>query len=140
MNIGIVSKRSGLPAKTIRYYEDIGLVCPLRGENGYRDFSAHDLVKLSFVGRARSVGFSIEECRMLLSLYQKKQRTSSEVKAVAEKHLVSIEAKIREMQEMSGMLRDLVARCNVVTTTITPSVLSWTDLRVQHEARYRPVT
>lgn len=112
MNIGIVSKRSGLPAKTIRYYEDIGLVCPSRGENGYRDFSAHDLVKLSFVGRARSVGFSIEECRMLLSLYQKKQRTSSEVKAVAEKHLVSIEAKIREMQEMSGMLRDLVARCN----------------------------
>ena len=59
MNIGEVSQRSGLPAKTIRYYEDIGLVEPLRSSNGYRAFRESDLHKLAFLGRARSLGFTI---------------------------------------------------------------------------------
>ena len=53
MNIGEVSERSGLPPKTIRYYEDIGLITPARAENGYRDFAEKDLHKLAFLGRAR---------------------------------------------------------------------------------------
>lgn len=112
MNIGDVSERSGLPAKTIRYYEDIGLVRPLRSENGYRDFGSQDLHKLAFLGRARSLGFSIEECRTLLSLYEDRGRSSSDVKAVAERHLARIDQKIVELQALSATLRDLVLRCH----------------------------
>ncbi|HBV54130.1 MAG TPA: Cu(I)-responsive transcriptional regulator, partial [Rhodobacteraceae bacterium] len=63
MNIGDVAARAGLPAKTIRYYEEIGLIAPARSENGYRAFRESDLHKLAFIGRARALGFSIEECR-----------------------------------------------------------------------------
>ena len=63
MNIGEVSERAGLPAKTIRYYEDIGLVRPLRSDNGYRAFRDSDIHKLAFLGRAMTFGFSIEDCR-----------------------------------------------------------------------------
>ena len=66
MNIGDVSKQAGLPPKTIRYYEDIGLVTPLRDTNGYRNFRDSDSHKLTFLGRARALGFTIEDCRNLL--------------------------------------------------------------------------
>ena len=56
MNIGQAALHSGLPQKTIRYYEDIGLVSPLRTSNGYRDFQEKDLHKLAFIGRARTLG------------------------------------------------------------------------------------
>ena len=68
MNIAEVAKAAALPAKTIRYYEDIGLIRPQRGANGYRHFRDSDLHKLVFLGRARSLGFSIEDCRALLAL------------------------------------------------------------------------
>ena len=70
MNIGEVAERTSLPTKTIRYYEDIGLVRPLRSDNGYRAFRESDLHKLAFLGRARALGFSIEDCRTLLALYE----------------------------------------------------------------------
>ena len=69
MNIGEVSQAAGLPAKTIRYYEDIGLITPLRDANGYRRFAQTHLHKLAFLARARGLGFSIEQCRTLLALY-----------------------------------------------------------------------
>ena len=112
MNIGDVAERSGLPAKTIRYYEDIGLVRPSRSENGYRDFAVEDLHKLAFLGRARSLGFTIEECRALLSLYEERARSSSEVKAIAQKHLERIDGKIADLQALSVALHDLVRRCH----------------------------
>ena len=56
MNIKDVSDRTGLPAKTIRYYEEIGLVRPLRSDNGYRSFRESDVHKLKFLGRARALG------------------------------------------------------------------------------------
>ena len=87
MNIGDVAEVSGLPAKTIRYYEDIGLIRPARGTNGYRNFGETDVYKLTFLARARSLGFSVEECRTLLSLYEDHGRASADVKAVAEDHL-----------------------------------------------------
>ncbi len=62
MNIGEASERSGLPSKTIRYYEDIGLIRPERGGNGYRDYAATDVHKLRFLQRSRGLGFSVEEC------------------------------------------------------------------------------
>ncbi len=111
MNIGEVADRSGLPAKTIRYYEDIGLVRPLRHNNGYRAFRERDLHKLAFLGRARALGFTIEDCRTLLSLYEDENRESMQVKAVAEDHLRQIEEKIAKLQSMRATLAELVEKC-----------------------------
>ena len=111
MNIKDVSERSGLPAKTIRYYEEIGLIRPLRGANGYRAFRDSDLHKLAFIGRARGLGFTIEECRRLLALYEDRARASADVKALAEKHLEEMEQKIAELRAMQATLRDLVRGC-----------------------------
>ncbi|MGV6847308.1 MAG: Cu(I)-responsive transcriptional regulator [Marinibacterium sp.] len=111
MNISDVARRSGLPAKTIRYYEDIDLVQPMRESNGYRAFSEADLHKLTFLGRARALGFSIEECRVLLALYEDKGRASAEVKAIARKHLDEIEDKIADLQAMHATLSRLHDEC-----------------------------
>lgn len=111
MNIKDVADRSGLPAKTIRYYEEIGLVRPLRGANGYRAFRESDLHKLAFLGRARGLGFTIEECRKLLALYEDRERASADVKALAERHLEDMERKIAELRAMQATLRDLVDNC-----------------------------
>lgn len=112
MNIGEVSRASGLPAKTIRYYEDIGLVSPTRGPNSYRDFSEQDAHKLAFLGRSRSLGFSIEECRTLLSLYEDGNRSSADVRAIAAEHLGRIARKIEELRALKTTLEILVTRCH----------------------------
>lgn len=111
MNISQVATASGLPAKTIRYYEEIGLIRPMRGENGYRVFRNSDLHKLAFLGRARSLGFSIEECRALLALYEDRDRASGDVKALAVGHLAQIRAKIVELHAMEATLSELVESC-----------------------------
>jgi Cu(I)-responsive transcriptional regulator len=111
MNIGNASTRSGLPTKTIRYYEEIGLVRPARCPNGYRDFSEDDAHKLAFLARARSLGFSIEDCRTLLSLYEDRGRASANVKRLAEDHVARITGKIAELEAMRDTLEDLAARC-----------------------------
>lgn len=112
MNIGDVAEASGLPAKTIRYYEEIGLVRPARGANGYRTFTPADAHKLTFLSRARSLGFSIEDCRMLMSLYEDRGRASADVKHIAAGHLDRIEAKIEELQSLKRTLQSLVQRCH----------------------------
>lgn len=111
MNIGKVAERSGLPPKTIRYYEEIGLVRPGRTENGYRAFREADLLKLAFLGRARALGFSIEDCRALLGLYEDETRESAQVKEIAEDHLRQIDAKIAGLQAMRNTLGHLVEAC-----------------------------
>jgi MerR family transcriptional regulator, copper efflux regulator len=111
MNIGDVANASGLPAKTIRYYEDIGLVKPLRGANGYRIFRESDVHKLAFLGRARVLGFAIEDCRSLLKLYADTDRASFEVKQIAEEQLERIDHKITELNEMRATLSHLVDSC-----------------------------
>ena len=112
MNIGEVAERSGVPPKTIRYYEDIGLVRPQRSGNGYRAFRETDLHKLAFLGRARALGFSIEGCRTLLSLYEDETRESAQVKAIAEEHLAAIDEKIAQLQSMRSTLSHLVMSCH----------------------------
>jgi Cu(I)-responsive transcriptional regulator len=112
MNISEAAAASGLPAKTIRYYEEIGLVRPGRGANGYRAFSPQDAHKLAFLGRARSLGFSIEDCRTLLSLYEDRSRASANVKRLAREHLDSIAEKIAALEAMRGTLQTLVAQCH----------------------------
>ncbi|MBJ2151244.1 Cu(I)-responsive transcriptional regulator [Paracoccus sp. IB05] len=111
MNIKDVAARAGLPAKTIRYYEEIGLIRPLRAANGYRAFRESDLHKLAFLGRARSLGFTIEECRALMALYEDQSRASADVKALAQSHLAQIAAKIEELKAMQATLTDLVSAC-----------------------------
>ncbi len=111
MNIGDVAAASGLPAKTIRYYEDIALVTPKREANGYRVFSENDLHKLRFLARARALGFAIEDCRTLLALYEDKGRSSAEVKELSRKHLDEIDQKIAQLQSMRNTLSHLVEAC-----------------------------
>ena len=111
MNIGDVSERSGLPAKTFRFHEDIGLVQPARRENGCREFGHNDRHKLAFLGRARSLGVSIADCRTLLSLYENRERCRSDVKAIAEALMARIHQKIEELPTLSATLRDLIKRC-----------------------------
>ena len=112
MKIGDVAEASGLTAKTIRYYEDIGLVRAARGDNGYRDFAEADVHKLTFLARARSLGFSIRDCRTLLSLYEDRSRASADVKALARDHLRRIDRKIAALEGLRGTLANLVARCH----------------------------
>ena len=112
MNIGIASERSGLPAKTIRYYEDIGLLKPDRGDNGYRDYSTSDVHRLRFVQRARGLGFSVAECRQLLSLYDDTGRESADVKEIATAKLVEIDRKIAELKGLRDVLSHLVEHCH----------------------------
>ncbi len=112
MNIGSAAEQAGLPAKTIRYYEDIGLLRPERQGNGYRDYSDADVHRLRFLQRARSLGFSVDECRQLLSLYSDMDRESAEVRAIAQTKLAEIERKIAELQGLRDVLGHLVAHCH----------------------------
>lgn len=111
MNIAEAARLSGLPAKTIRYYEDIGLVKPLRDANGYRAFRDSDTHKLTFLGRARALGFTIEDCRNLLALWADQSRASADVRDIAKHHLTEIETKIADLQAMRDTLSDLVQSC-----------------------------
>jgi Cu(I)-responsive transcriptional regulator len=107
MNIGEAGKHSGLPAKTIRYYEEIGLVRPRRQANSYRSFSEQDIHKLRFLQRARSLGFSVGDCRSLLSLYDGKSHASADMKAIALGHLNRIDGKIGELRSLRNALGTL---------------------------------
>ncbi len=112
MNIGQVSDISGLPAKTIRYYEDIALVTPARSQNGYRNYSRSEADTLAFLKRAREFGFTIDECRSLLSLYQDKNRASADVKKLALLKVRQIETRIEELENLSATLSHLAENCH----------------------------
>ncbi len=111
MNIGDAAERTQLPAKTIRYYEEIGLVRPGRAENGYRDYAEDDVHRLAFLQRARSLGFTIDECRQLLSLYDDKHRASCDVKALTVEKLAEIDRKLSEMHALRDTLATLADSC-----------------------------
>jgi Cu(I)-responsive transcriptional regulator len=112
MNIGQAAEMSGLPAKTIRYYEEIGLVRPDRRGNNYRDYSANALHSLRFLARARALGFSIEDCRQLLSLYEDRSRASADVRRLAEAHIAEIDGRLAELKAMRQTLAKLVHACH----------------------------
>ena len=111
MNIGEASRRSGLPPKTIRYYEEVGLLRPLRASNGYRDYQERDVHLLRFLQRSRSLGFSIEEARKLLSLYGNADRQSEDVRRMATRRMVEIDRKIEELQSLKKALAALTEQC-----------------------------
>lgn len=112
MNIGTIAESSGVPAKTIRYYESIGLIPTAdRRPNGYRAYTAVDMYTLNFIKRARSLGFSVGEVRDLLDLWRDRNRTSAAVKALATGHLDALDRKLAEIQCVRRTLADLIERC-----------------------------
>ena len=113
MNIGAIAKRANLPTKTVRYYADIGLVTPSgRSEAGYRIYTDVELNKLRFVRSARSFGFTVEECRELLGLYENRERSSRDVKRMALQRIGEIEDKMAELQSLHDELSRLASSCH----------------------------
>ena len=111
--IGEVAERSGMPAKTIRYYEEIGLIGPAaRAENGYRDYDEADVHTLRFVKRARGLGFSIRDCQELLSIYRDRNRASADVKTLALSRIDEIDRKMAELAGMRSTLATLAEKCH----------------------------
>lgn len=111
MNVRDAAIKTGLPAKTIRYYDDIALVVADRRSNGYRDYDDRAVQKLAFLKRARQLGFSLDDCRQLLSLYEDTARESADVKALAEAHLVEVDARLNELNHLRDTLANLIHSC-----------------------------
>lgn len=110
--IGEAARLTGLPAKTLRYYESIGLVAPTgRTEAGYRLYDARAVRTLQFVHRARELGFSVAQVRELLALWQDRDRSSADVKAVAQAHIAEIDRRMQELQAMRDTLGELADKC-----------------------------
>ena len=113
MNISEAAKLSGLPVKTLRYYDDIKMVEPGRNiQSGYRIYSSDDVAKLTFIGKARRFNFSVKECRELLSLYQDENRSSKEVKKLTLAKIAAIDEKLKEFHSLRVELSRLVSCCN----------------------------
>jgi MerR family copper efflux transcriptional regulator len=111
VTIGEAARATGVSAKMIRYYESITLIPPgRRSESGYRIYSENDLHALRFVKRARTLGFSLDQIRELLSLWQNKERASADVKHIALGHVDELNQRIAELTEMRDTLQTL-ARC-----------------------------
>ena len=113
MNIGELADQTGVTAKTIRYYESIGLLPPAsRAENGYRIYGERDIETLRFIQRSRGLGFSIKDVSSLLSLWHDTARTSAAVKNLAIKQIEAIEARIAELEGIRRTLIHLADRCH----------------------------
>src|SRR5215510_2993504 len=110
--IGTLSKHTGTNVETIRYYERMGLwAAPARSAGGYRLYGTEHLKRLNFIRRARLLGFSIGEVRMLLRLADERKRPCAEVRVVAEAHLADVRNKIVDLRRMERVLKVTVARC-----------------------------
>jgi len=112
MNIGQASRQSGISAKMIRYYEQIGLIAePSRTSAGYRVYRDEDVHTLRFLRRARDLGFSVEQMGELLALWRDRQRASADVKRLALEHVAELERKSEALREMAQTLRHLADHC-----------------------------
>ena len=113
MNIGEAAQASGVSAKMIRHYESIGLFAqPVRSESGYRIYGEREVHLLRFIRHSRDLGFSLEQIRALLGLWQDRDRPSREVRALAQTHLTELETKLAELQAMKATLEQLVHSCH----------------------------
>jgi len=113
MNIGEAARHSGVSAKMIRHYEEIGLIPKAsRTYSNYRMYSGNDVHTLRFVRQARNLGFSIKQIEQLLGLWRNQRRPSSKVKALAQEHIAELDARIAEMQAMKRTLQSLAEHCH----------------------------
>ncbi len=113
MQIGAVAEKSGVPPKTIRYYESVGLIEQAgRTAAGYRVYDGRDIETLRFIQRARGLGFSVSEVADLLALWRDTKRHSAEVKGLAKAHVQDIDRKIAGLQGMRHTLTHLIERCH----------------------------
>lgn len=113
MTIGEAAEASGVNSKLIRHYESIGVIPKAgRTESGYRTYRESDVHVLSFVRRARSLGFSMKEIKKLVGLWRNKTRASSEVKELALQHIKQLDEKIAELEAMSKTLKRLARTCH----------------------------
>jgi Cu(I)-responsive transcriptional regulator len=113
MNIGQAATGSGVSAKMIRHYEEVGLVpAPDRTEAGYRQYTESDVHTLRFIRQARDLGFSIPQIGELVGLWQNRRRPSRSVKTLAEAHIKALEEKTQELLAMKATLEHLVHSCN----------------------------
>ena len=113
LDIGRASKESGVSVKMIRHYEAIGLLKNVaRTHANYRVYSGTNVHTLRFIKRARTLGFSVDDIRELLSLWQNKSRPSASVKKVAAGHMEDLKRKIAEMQSMVTTLQHLTHNCH----------------------------
>ena len=113
MNIGEVAAVTGLPAKTIRYYESAGLIePPARSDGNYRRYDDRHVQTLRFIQHARGLGFSVKEVAALVALWRDKRRASADVRRLAAAHLKDIDARIAELKRMRQTLEGLVERCH----------------------------
>ena len=113
LNIGEAAEASGVSAKMIRHYEEIGLIPKAaRNASGYRRYCDSDVHRLRFVRRARDLGFSMKEVEALLGLWDNRRRASSEVKRLAAAHIADLDGKIAELQAMRRTLADLSRHCH----------------------------
>ncbi|MDC8014449.1 Cu(I)-responsive transcriptional regulator [Tahibacter soli] len=112
-NIGEAARASGVSAKMIRHYESIGLM-PAVGRTfaGYRLYSGKDIHRLSFIRRARALGFSTPDIAALLGLWDNRRRSSAQVKKLAQKHVDELAERIAQMQAMQRTLAALAAQCH----------------------------
>ena len=113
MNIGEAAKASGVSAKMIRHYESVGLFPEAhRTDSGYRQYSDKEVSTLRFIRQSRDLGFSIEQIRELLGLWQNRRRPSRQVKALAQAHIQELDQKLQELRTMKATLEHLAHCCN----------------------------
>ena len=113
MNIGQAAQASGIPAKMIRYYEQIGLAGTAhRTAGNYRTYDVADIHTLRFIGRARQLGFSMEEIRQLLDLWRDKQRSSAAIKTIAIRRIRELNARLATLESLRDTLTDLAEHCD----------------------------
>ncbi len=112
MNISQAAKQSGLSAKTIRYYEEIGLIAPAaRGDNGYRQYNHKAVEELRFLARAREVGFDLEESRQLLELQRDSSRQSRHARQLVLEKSRQLQTRIEQLLAMQQVLQAMARRC-----------------------------
>lgn len=114
LKIGDLAERTGTNAPTIRYYEEIGLLPhPDRQEGNQRRYSENDVRRLTFIRRCRDFGFSIDQVRTLATLVQDRSRTCLEARDLAQAHLLTVRAKLKELRELERGIAGFVESCNI---------------------------
>ena len=113
MKIGELAKATGTKVETIRYYEQTGLLSePTRTPGNYRSYGAEHLARLSFIRRARDLGFGIEQVRALLDLSDDRSRDCATVDRIATEHLREVDRKIAGLTALRRELSAVIASCD----------------------------